>query len=661
MLATAGTHADRFEWIATSFQQMALIREFEARVSELFRANQLPGFIHLSIGQEAVAVGLCRALERTDWIASTHRGHGHCIAKGVPLKPMMAELFGRSTGTAGGVSGSMHIADLNYGVLGANGIVGASLPIATGAALAEQLRGSGRVAVACFGDGAVSTGAFHESLNLAAVWTLPVVFLCENNGVAEFSHFRQYSPTKSVSERAPAYGMPAEQVDGNDVEAVFAACSRAVARAREGHGPSLVEAHTFRVHGHYEGDPMKYRAATDIAPSDPLERCATTLEGLGLPHVEIEKMRRAAAEAVDDAVSFARESPEPDVSNYLRYVTEVSAPPMPLRPEPDAAGPEVRYMDAIAEALAEEMDLDESVFLMGVDVLTQGGVYGVTRPLGRFGPERLRETPISEAAVMGSAVGAALAGSRPVVEIMFMDFLTTCFDQLVNQAAKMRFMSGGRSRLPLVVRTQMGAGTSAGPQHSQSLEALLAHIPGLQVVMPSTPRDAKGLLKAAIRSDGPVIFVENRQLYARRGTLGPRGELLPLGQARVVAPGEDVTIVAWSQMVHVAVEARDHLKLQGVEAEVVDLRTIKPLDMQSVLTSIAKTSRLVIAHEAVTEFGVGAEVAARAQLEGFGLLDAPVVRVGAPSAPTPFAPSLEAAYLPSSADIEAAVRYVMAI
>jgi 2-oxoisovalerate dehydrogenase E1 component len=283
-------------------------------------------------------------------------------------------------------------------------------------------------------------------------------------------------------------------------------------------------------------------------------------------------------------------------------------------------------------------------------------VFGLTRGLADKYPGRVRDTPISESAVVGAAVGAAMAGMRPVVEIMYVDFLGVCLDQLMNQAAKLRFMTGGAVSLPLVVRTQFGAGRSSGSQHSQSLEALLAHIPGLTVVMPSTPADTYGLLRSAIRDPNPVIFIENRLLYGRKGPRPDPDSLVPLGRAAIRREGTDVTLVSYSRMVHDCVEAADQVQAEGISVEVIDLRTIAPLDFDTVLRSLAKTNRLVIAHEAVTGFGVGAEIAATAARQGFWTLDAPIIRVGAAPTPAPYAPSLERVWLPDVERIVAAVR-----
>ncbi len=317
------------------------------------------------------------------------------------------------------------------------------------------------------------------------------------------------------------------------------------------------------------------------------------------------------------------------------------------------------YLEAIRTTLAEAMRADPAVLVLGEDV-AEGGPWGATAGLvDEFGPERVRNTPISEAAICGVAVGAAQSGLRPVVEIMFVDFLTLALDQLVNQAAKAHFMSGGQLRVPLVLRTQGGAGQRGGAQHSQSLEAWLTHVPGLKVAMPSTAADAAGLLRAAIADPNPVVLVENKTLYFRREEV--RDEAVELGLARVVRPGSDVTVVALSRLVHESVAAAEELASDGIDVEVIDPRTLVPLDLDTIVESVARTHRLVVAHEAVASGGFGAEVAARVQEAAFDELDAPIARVGAPFAPVPFSPPLEDAYLPGRAEVAAAVRRLVAL
>ena len=652
-----GTGTARIDQLLEMYRRMRRIRRFEERASDLYKATEIPGFLHLSIGQEASAVGACWPLGARDGITSTHRGHGHVLAKGLDSASMMAELMGKDAGTCHGRGGSMHIADPGLGIYGANGIVGAGLPIAAGVATAAKLRAAGDVVVAFFGDGAVAQGMFHEAVNLAAVWDLPVVFLCENNHYSEFSPESEQHRAP-LSARAAGYGIAYQHVDGNDVLAVAQTMTGLVARLRAGGGPVLLEAETYRWHGHYEGDPERYRPAEEVAAAkerDPLLIARRQLDA-------------AAADAVDEeidkeieaAIDWARSLPEPAPETLHDYV---SAPRLAVaEPAPLPADAEIfRSMDAVRLALEHELTADPSVFVAGIDVGAGGNVFGLTRGLAQAFPGRVRDTPISESAIVGTAVGAAMAGMKPVVEIMYMDFIGVCLDMLLNQAAKLRFMTGGRASMPLVVRTQFGAGRSSGSQHSQSLEALLAHIPGLTVVMPSNPADTYGLLRAAIQDPNPVVFVENRLQYGLKGPKPPADHVIPLGRAKVIREGTDITLVSWSRMVQDALAAAELLAGEGISVEVIDLRTIAPLDRETVLASLAKTNRLVIAHEAVRDFGVGAELSAMAVDEGFWHLDAPVTRVAPPSVPAPYAPSLERVWLPSRDTIADTVRRIAAV
>lgn len=636
------------------YERMITIRLFEERIAVLYRDGECPGFVHLSTGQEATAVGACWPLRTDDVITSTHRGHGHCLAKGLEPEGMFAELLARETGTNHGRGGSMHVADPRVGIFGANGIVAGGIPIAVGAATAAVVSGSDRVVVAFFGDGAVAQGAFHESANLASVWGLPIVFFCENNGWAEFSS-AESQHAAPLRDRAAGYGLGHRPVDGNDVVAVAELMTSVVADLRAGGRPVVVEASTARWRGHYEGDAQRYRDLDSLTAEMGSVDALARLRGQLDEGVAAAAEQRIAAR-IGAAVTSARGAPAPDSADLYLYVSAPTEPRPETEPSDDS---EVwRTMDALNSALADAMDADERVFLAGIDV--SQAPFAITRGLReRFGERRVRDTPISETAVVGTAVGASMAGMRPVVEIMYLDFIGVCFDQLMNQAAKLRFMTGGAVTLPLVVRTQFGAGKSSGSQHSQSLEVLLAHIPGLKVVMPSTPADAYGLLRAAIDDPNPVVFIEHRLLYGAKGPKVRPGHHVPLGAAKVVHEGRDLTIVSWSRMVLESLAAAESLASEGIGAEVIDLRTVAPIDWPTIEASVNKTSRLLVAHEAVLAHGIGAEIAARAASEWFWTLDAPVGRVGAEATPPPYAPSLEQAWLPDAARIATAARRVM--
>ena len=424
-----------------AYERMLMIRQFEEAAANLYRDGEIPGFLHLSVGQEGSAVGACWPLGNEDIITSTHRGHGHCLAKGLEPGPMMAELMGREGGTNHGLGGSMHIADPSKGIFGANGIVGAGLPIAVGAATASWLEGRRRVTVCFFGDGAPSQGAFHEAVNLAALWRLPIVFFCENNQYAEFASSSDQQPV-SLETRARGYGIDYLSLNGNDVIEVVTSMSRAVGGVREGGGPVIIEAHTYRWHGHYEGDPQRYRSVEELEDwkrdRDPIQLARHELLQRGVPEARLNETIEHVQRIIDDAVEYGRSSPPPSES---RALSSLYAPfQVETRPENEPHSTDTfKTMDAVREALECELESDQGVFLAGVDVGRGGNVFGITRGLYERWPDRVLDTPISETAIMGIAVGSAMSGMRPVVELMYLDFIGVCFDQILNQAAKLRF------------------------------------------------------------------------------------------------------------------------------------------------------------------------------------------------------------------------------
>ncbi len=634
------------------------IRAFEERVGQLKQADEVYGLIHLSLGQESVAAGVCTQLSDDDNVYSGHRAHGHALAKGAPMDRVMAELMGRDNGLCHGLGGSMHLVDTEHGLMGATGVVGGNIPIALGTALAGRLDGSDRATVIFFGDGAVQAGHFNETINLATLWGLPLILVCENNGFAEFTPRSAHTNVERVSDVVAPYELTRETVDGNDVGAVHEAFGRFLAAARKGEGPMLLECLTHRLSGHYVGDPALYREALadeEWQQKDPIQRFQRAAAEVGwFDEERAAKIEAEAREEVEAAVEFGRAGPfpGPEVAMGLVYGPRAAAPDLSPVPE----GGQMSFVKALNGTLAEAMRADDDVFVIGEDV-AEGGPYTVTAGLAEeFGTERVINTPISEAAICGVSIGAAQSGKRPVLEIMFIDFLTLALDQLVNAAAKAHFMSGGQLRVPLVLRTQGGAGSRGAAQHSQSLEAWVAHIPGLKVVMPSNAADAAGLLISSIADPNPVVFIEHKNLYFRKEEVPAGLEPVPIGNARVARQGGDVTIVALSRMVGEALAAADRLAADGIEAEVIDPRTLVPLDLDAIVDSVRRTNRLVVAHEAVEHGGFGAEIAAEVQAAAFDFLDAPVERVGAPFEPVPLSPPLEDAYLPGADEVYAAAR-----
>lgn len=647
------------------YRDLCRIRRFDERVIELFNTGVVKGTAHSCVGQEAIAVGACAALAESDYIVSHHRGHGHCIAKGADMTRMMAELMGRATGYCGGLGGSMHIAALDKGILGANGIVGAGIGLGSGAALSAQMRKSGQVALAFFGDGAANEGIFHEAFNMAALWKLPMIYFCENNQYGLSTPMADSTAIDRLSKRAVAYGMPGETIDGNDVVAVYEAVAKAVARARAGDGPSFIEAMTWRWGDHsMRANLPKYRTDADEAEwraKDAILRAASRLAERQVLPARIASLLDEANVEIEAAIEEAKAAPEPTIEALL---PAVSAPHAPDAGEPGveaADAREISYVEAIREAIDQEMARDDSVFVIGEDVGKIGGIFACTRGLiDRYGPERLRDTPISENAISTFAVGAAATGMRPIVEIQIFDFVTLMMDSIVNQAAKFRYMLGGVPKMPIVFRGPQGGGIRLAAQHSQSLEAWFCHVPGLVVMAPSTPYDAKGLLTAAIRDDNPVVFLEHKLLYVQsKGPVPASPYAIPIGKADIKRPGSDVTVVATMAMVAPALAAARELAREGIEVEVIDPRTLRPLDTATILESVRKTHRLVVVHEGWTKWGFGAEVAAMVMEEAFDWLDAPVTRIGMRDVPMPYNDTLERAVIPSQAEIAAACRAVL--
>ncbi len=436
--------------------------------------------------------------------------------------------------------------------------------------------------------------------------------------------------------------MKALKADGQDVEAVYRTARKALDHARGGEGPVFVHLETIRFSGHYIGDPQVYRDRDEARKlretRDPIE------------------LLRAKLEVSDEDFAEPRRRGDGDRRGLGRVREERHRSGARRRPQ-ERLCLSSTYREAVRDALSQAMRQDDDVFIMGEDIAEMGGSMGVTAGmLDEFGPERVRNSPISEMAIAGAAIGAAMQGMRPVAEIMYEDFLTLATEQIVNQAAKHRYMSGGQLTVPVVFRTQGGAGWSPGAQHAQQLEAWFVHIPGLKVVFASTPEDVRGLLWSAIYDDNPVVFFEHRTLYPIKGDVPQEIEPIPIGRARVHREGEDVTVIATGRLVHESLEAAEEAEKDGISVEVVDPRTLQPLDEETLVSSVKKTNRAVVAHEAVTRMGFGAEVAAVLQYQAFDWLDAPIERVGAKFSPLPFAPVMEAFVVPHAEDVLAAIK-----
>jgi 2-oxoisovalerate dehydrogenase E1 component len=695
---------------------MLYIRSFEEMIVKLKAGKFEPlasykfiGATHLSIGQEAVAVGAISVLNPDDYITSTHRGHGHSIAKGalvlqkqtpeyllefvqgegdpkdakglldcalqMHLNRTMAELFGKEEGYCRGRGGGMHIADFHAGHLGANAIVGGSYAIAVGAAMASMKLGNGRICLCFVGDGATNNGIAHEAYNFACQAQfkqgIPVIFLIENNQYGMTGQERgEVTGVEYLAQRGAGYNsvnMHAEVVNGMDVLAVRDAVRRAADLCRRGEGPVLLECMTYRYMGHSLSDTREtYRSPEEEEAwqkQDPIRRYVSQLvKNNVLTRDELKLRRDMARERLERATLYANAATDPDPATIYEGLyadttsddigPELATPKEALFAEPvkqrrDSQG-KILYRHAVIEALTEEMLRDRRVILYGEDVADYGGAFQATKGLLEiFGRDRVFNTPISEAAIVGTGVGAAMAGLRPVVEIMYIDFILMTMDQTGNQAAKARYMFGGKAKIPLVIRTTIGGGKGYAGQHSQSLEAVVTMFPGLKVVAPATAYDVKGLLKAAIRDDNPVIFIEHQNCYTERDEVPEEEYTIPLGVARVAREGTDLTLVAYSMMYYRAMAAAEMAAAEGISVEVVDPRTLVPLDVDTLAASVSKTGRLLVVQQAPAIGCYGEHICYAVQERCFQDLKCAPRIVAAHNVPPPMAAPLENENIPS--------------
>ncbi len=623
---------------------LLLPRVIEEKALVLLRQGRLSKWFS-GIGQEAIAVGVTAALRPNDWILPMHRNLGVFTTRQVDMLRLFRQLFGRAGGFTDGRDRTFHFGLPEKSLVGMISHLGAMLPVACGLGLASQLKRSGRVAATFTGDGSTSEGDFHEALNLAAVWKLPVIFVIENNQYGLSTPTREQYACKRLSDRAVGYGMHGETVDGNDILAVFESVSVAASRARAGEGPTLLEFETFRMRGHEEASGTAYvpgRLFEEWGKKDPLARFEAVLKARGVMSTfEIETLREALKAEVDRVADEALDTPEPTSTRAREIASVYAASPLATPPLNDTPAREIRYIDAISEALQIGMRRDHRIILMGQDIAEYGGAFKVTKGfLEEFSRARVRNTPIIESGVLGAALGLAIDGLVPVVEMQFGDFISCGFNQIVNNLAKTYYRWG--TSVPCVIRTPSGGGTGAGPFHSQNVEAWFTHVAGLRVVAPATPEDAKGLLLASLAEPNPVLYLEHKMLYRSLKGLVPEGYFTtPLGKARIARSGDDLTIVAYGVAVHWAMDAATVLAKEGVEVEVIDLRTLVPWDKETVLGSVRRTSRVLVLHEAPLTGGFGAEVAATIAQDAFDDLDAPVTRLGGSDTPIPFAPALE--------------------
>lgn len=652
---------------------MLLSRFADEKMAKLAKQNKGGTFQLSAAGHEMIGV-VCGQLLQSgkDWGLPYYRDQGFALGLGCDLTELFGVFLGRATKNhSGGRMMPHHYSHKELRILCQSSVVGSQFLHATGKGLAIKNLGLDEVVYVSAGDGATSQGDFHEALNFSAIHKLPVIFVIQNNGWAISVPVEEQTAGKSITNVARGYeGMTVHEIDGTDLSEIQQAMDAAILKGRSQQGPSVIIAHVPRLAAHSNSDdPKKYRTTDseefDTA-RDPITRFEEWLKSEHLAEdADISQLKQEAKDEVEAAALAAEAIPFPEQGSSRFHVFAPFEPPVSLTGEPKT-GEKIVIMDALNHAIDEEMAMDSQVIVFGQDVAHgKGGVFGITRGLtDKYGKARCFNTPLAESTIIGIAIGLAMDGShKPVAEVQFADYVWTGINQLFNEAASIHYRSNGEWNVPIVVRMPCGGYIQGGPYHSQSIEAFLSHCPGLKVVMPSNAADAKGLMKAAIRDPNPVVFLEHKALY-RQQKFCARPEpskdyLLPFGQANIVREGSDLTIVAWGMMVVMAWELAEKLAYEGISVEVVDIRSLVPLDMATILTSIRKTSKALIVHEAPRTCGFGAEIAARIAEEGFEYLDAPLQRVCGFESAVPYSKSLENEVLPQPADLEAAVRRLL--
>ncbi len=654
------------------YGQMARIRAVDKAVQAGLSAGKFQFTYWPMTGQECIPATISQLITERDYMITTYRGIHDQVAKGVDLYGMFAEALGREGGLNKGKGGSPHISDPSSGSMVTTAIVGAGAPIANGLAISAKERGEDRVTIVNFGDGATSIGAVHEAMNLAGAWKLPVIFMCQNNQWGEYTEIPTYTASPNFFGRAEALGFRGVQLDGNDPAAFHAGMKDVIDHVRAGKGPVFVEALTYRM-GPHAGVGDNYNAAKDVLAAAkeraPVDKTRALLLDAGIcSEDELAALESAAKAEVDDAIARALESPvTPPSETTVDVFADESCVPVrgryPVREaEGELAGPTETMSMAHAVLSAQEiaMAANPEVFILGEDVGDpHGGVFGTNKGLQtKYGKDRVRATPIAETAIIGAAIGSSIAGMSPIAEIMFCDFMGVCLDQIANHAAKQRYMSGSATHAPLTIRMQLGGGMGGfGAQHSQSLEAWLTHVPGVKVLYPSNPLDAKGMLLSAIADPDPVVVFESTfLLYTQKGEVPTGDYRIPLGVAKVKREGSDVTLISYGWELNNCLAAAEELAKDGISAEVIDLRSLVPIDYHRVLASVKKTGRAVVVHAATEFCGLGAEICSTINEELWGQLKSPAIRLGAAYAPIAYSNAIEMSQVPNVGAIVERVR-----
>jgi len=644
------------ERVVAMYRTMLLARRLDERLWALNRQGRVP-FVVSVAGHEATQVGAAFAIDsQIDWSLPYYRDLAFNLALGVTPHDVFLGVFAKAADPAsGGRQMPSHWSDPTRNLFTHSSVIATQFPHACG--IAHELRASGRpgVVVVSSGEGATSEGDWHEAMNFAGLHGLPVIFLIENNLYAISVPVTE-EVAGSVANRAQGYGMPGVEVDGNDVLQVYGVVSAAVERARKGGGPTLIEAKTYRYYAHTSDDDDKlYRTADEVElwrRKDPITVLRQYLvESRLLDEAAEERIDVETTEEIAAAVAMAEAAPDPTDALSFVYAAPIEPGPATVAQEPAGEGEQVNLITAINQTLHEILEKYPEASIFGEDVADpKGGVFKATVGLtGRFG-DRSFNAPLAESLIIGLGIGKAAAGGRPIAEIQFADFIHPGFDQIVSEAARISYRTAGGWRCPLVIRVPFGGGIHGALYHSQSIEAFYAHVPGLKVVVPSTPADAKGLLWAAIADPDPVMVLEPKRLYRLARGPWPEGEhVVPIGKAAFRRVGDDVTIVAYGAMAHAAVEAADRLATEGIGVSVLDLRSLRPLDWPSIEAAVKHNGKVLVVHEDTGFAGFGAEVVAQIAERAFDWLDAPPDRYTSPEAPTfPFAAALERQMLPDT-------------
>ena len=648
------------------YRRLLLPRMIEEKMLVLLRQGKISKWFS-GIGQEAISVGVTQALHSKDWVMPLHRNLGVFTSRDMPLHRLFQQWQGHKEGYSKGRERSFHFGSSEHRICGMISHLGPQLALADGAALAHQLKEEPLVAVAFTGDGGTSEGDFHEALNVAAVWGLPVIFIIENNGYGLSTPVSEQYRCKQLADKALGYGMDSVVIDGNNVLAVHDTIRGVREYCLREKKPYLIECMTFRMRGHEEASGTKYvpkELMEEWGRKDPIKNYEQFLvqEGV-LTEMEVASIRHEYKAYIDNELQLAEQVQPmlPDTSEEVQDVYAIRQSAPVLLPEPDPRDTEVkekRMIDAIQEALVQSMERDPKLVLMGQDIAEYGGAFKVTEGLmARFGKHRVRNTPLCESAIVGVTLGLALEGIPSVMEMQFADFVTVGFNQIVNNLAKIHYRWGQPA--PVVIRMPTGAGVGAGPFHSQSNEAWFTHVAGLKVVYPSGAYDAKGLLNAAIQDPNPVMYFEHKVLYRSQSEPVPDEYYeIEIGKAKTMSEGEDITVITYGAGVHWAMDyQRSH---PDVSMHIVDLRSLLPLDYQAIKEAVARTGKVLMLHEDNLTGGIGGEIAAWIAEHCFELLDAPVLRCASLDTPVPFNVVLEKNYLAESrlhASIQQLIQY----